>query len=89
MGKKWEYMFVRGAYVGNVLCPRYINGHDVRDPGLRAHSFYDFANQLGEQGWELISADLDNERFVFKRPKTEQEPTELRWIEPVRARVAV
>ena len=70
MDQKWEHLFIRGVYRGNTLFPEYINGEPIMDAGLRSKSFYDYANELGEQGWELLTVDKENERFAFKRRKT-------------------
>jgi hypothetical protein len=70
MDQKWEHLFIRGVYRGNTLFPAYINGEPIMDAHLRSKSFYDYANELGEQGWELLTVDKENERFAFKRRKT-------------------
>jgi hypothetical protein len=71
--QKWEYLFV-------VLKPTLSLTPDWEVGGVsgqpmatqRASSLPEFANQMGDQGWELVSI-LGNEkstpRLIFKRPK--------------------
>jgi hypothetical protein len=60
--QKWEYLEVEMAY-NRVLA---INGDEVKDwqEGTRIHAYL---NELGDQGWELIT--VDENRYLFKRPK--------------------
>lgn len=75
--QKWEYLFVRSAFAqprnrNDPLRPHFINGQELRD-WERGPTIYEFANQMGEQGWELVSFSYQGEypqpSMVFKRPK--------------------
>ena len=72
---KWEYLLVSfQEYKG--WRPRYTNGQERAD-WMNAPVIHDCANQLGEEGWELISASAgqsvyghtDRHQLYFKRPK--------------------
>lgn len=72
--QKWEYLFV--DYERNLTAtilekPYKLNGQKLTDE-IRIPNLYDFSNQLGEQGWELIIDSNPGERYgrlIFKRPK--------------------
>ena len=73
--QKWEYLFV-SAEQSDEYRVRYINGKEVPDWKV-GDNIYDFANKLGEEGWELVSAPYTASapnwatgRLIFKRPKT-------------------
>lgn len=71
--QKWEYAF---AFVvgGKVVS---VNGQKVGNIGIvfsKGPSCYDFANQLGDAGWEMVTTMVRGgitEYLVFKRPKQE------------------
>ena len=71
--KKWEYLFVDANMYpfGNKLISLYVNGEELRD--WKQGSLHLFVNNLGEDGWELVSMDHDSKydqnSFIFKRPK--------------------
>jgi hypothetical protein len=72
--QKWEYLFVNMKRKGDVWFADTINGKPIDSNNTLL--MYDYANQLGEDGWELVSApytsDADNNpkpRLIFKRPK--------------------
>lgn len=72
--QKWEYLFLITDSRKNDL-PRFLNGREIKD-WQRGLSLVEFTNQLGEQGWELVSsqphyygASVEEVRMVFKRPK--------------------
>jgi hypothetical protein len=77
--QKWEYLFVDALGDGKVLRPFCMNGQELRD-WKKGANLYDFVNQLGEQGWELIAApytpaifagtsSATNTRLIFRRQK--------------------
>lgn len=69
--QKWEYIQV-GYNSGSI----YINGDEWKDrkplPNIPTH-----LNELGEQGWELITFIVSHDDTVglavFKRPKSEKD----------------
>jgi hypothetical protein len=66
--QKWEYLEIEAAY-NRVLA---INGDEVKDwqqggPDSQGTRIHAYLNQLGDQGWELITV-VEN-RYLFKRPK--------------------
>ncbi|MHB1417507.1 MAG: hypothetical protein ACYC1C_19850 [Chloroflexota bacterium] len=60
---------MRGSTGNGAPRPAYINGQEVRDPRVYRLSVYEYANVLGEQGWEIVSSDVEGRRVVFKRGK--------------------
>jgi hypothetical protein len=61
--QKWEYLFVRS-----------INGttwkfNGIEKPDLFHKILHEVFSQLGEEGWELIYQENDND-WAFKRPKS-------------------
>ncbi len=64
--QKWEYLFV-GNNGGR---PRYVNGSEL--PGWKSNDLFTWANQRGEEGWELVSDSTQTVAYdlVFKRPKS-------------------
>ena len=74
--QKWEYMFVVPEHERDYLRPRYVNGQELPN-WKKGQTIYEYMNQLGEQGWELVSAPYTATtntgtvpRLIFKRPKT-------------------
>jgi hypothetical protein len=63
-------MFLRGAPGPGATSPAFINGQAIADPKVLRLNIYQFANVLGEQGWEVISTDVEGKRMVFKREKS-------------------
>ena len=53
--EKWEYLFVIATNEGNQWRPQYVNGQELSG-WQRGPTLYQFANQMGEQGWELVAA---------------------------------
>ncbi len=77
--QKWEYTFVLCEETQEVWRPRYVNLQELED-WENGSTMIEFSNQLGEQGWELVSSNavltttihgvqLTSLRMIFKRPK--------------------
>ena len=50
----WDYLLISFSdYHG--WRPRYINGREIQQ-WMKAPQIHDYVNQLGEDGWELVSA---------------------------------
>ena len=72
----WEYLLV-SFQEHKGWRPRYLNGREVRD-WMDAAVIHDYAGQLGDEGWELVSASAgqrmygltDVRQLYFKRPKS-------------------
>ncbi len=54
--QQWEYLFVFAAIAsgGEEFRPRFANDQEL-DDWQRGPTMYEYANQLGEWGWELFS----------------------------------
>lgn len=72
--QKWEYLFV-SADQSDGYRVRYVNGKELPE-WERGDTIYDFANKMGEEGWELVSApytssglDWATSRLIFRRSK--------------------
>ena len=82
----WEYLFVFAAITsdGGEFHPRFANDQEL-DDWQKGPTMYDYANQLGERGWELFSCSP----IVFTQsngqPFLETQPiaSDLRAIEMV------
>ena len=64
--QKWEYLFVHS----DDPWVRMVNDEEIQDK-LKV---YDFANQLGKEGWELAgyrhcNGPFHEEVLIFKRPE--------------------
>ncbi len=65
--QKWEYLHVIAWDLGKWrYVPRFVNRKEVPN-WEKGTDIFEFANQLGEQGWELVSG-TDFIHLVFKRP---------------------
>ncbi len=71
--QKWEYFFLTAEKVEGVWLPRFVNGEELAG-WLEGPSLYEFSNQHGDEGWELVNItwqakeNLTHHRLVFKRP---------------------
>jgi hypothetical protein len=56
--QKWEYLFVFTAITsdGGEFRPRFANDQELGD-WQEGPTMYDYANRLGESGWELFSCN--------------------------------
>ena len=54
--QQWEYLFVFAAIAsgGDEFRPRFANNQEL-DDWQAGPTMYDYANQLGDSGWELFS----------------------------------
>jgi hypothetical protein len=72
--QKWEYMTVRTDLATGKIKPRYLNDGEIPNWNFSQTSMTQYANQLGEQGWELVSVSGSVVKegiyyfYVFKRP---------------------
>jgi hypothetical protein len=68
--QKWEYLIVSSAYdKGNDKAKR-VNGQELQN--WKRTDLYEYINQLGEEGWELVGYSADrfaNQYMALKRPK--------------------
>lgn len=72
--QKWEYLFVGAEEAGRNIRPRYINDQEVPN-WKKGQTLFAYANEMGKQGWELVSAPYTGDhvygtkpRLIFKRP---------------------
>lgn len=74
--QQWEYLFVIVDRDSGRWRPRYENDQELPD-WYKGPTVSQYANQRGEQGWELISLTASTDRngyigdyqYVFKHPK--------------------
>ena len=73
--QQWEYLFVACQVYKDDWRPAYINGKALQNLDV-APTIYEYSNQMGKEGWELVSLDTHGEgdvtykfRLVFKRSK--------------------
>lgn len=67
---KWEYLVVLASNTGgseNRLAPQIENGQLIKN-WQKGPDIYQYMNELGNRGWELVATETVN-RYVFKRPK--------------------
>lgn len=66
---KWEYLMIGADYDGPTPKVKWVNQIEIRD-WKRGPSFMDYANRLGQQGWELVAhtASVAGGNMIFKRP---------------------
>lgn len=64
---KWEYLFVTAELFDYRFRPRFVNDAEARD-WFDGPPVSRYANQLGRQGWELVSVSHGTAmQLVFKR----------------------
>lgn len=73
--QKWEYRFVNTEWRVDAWYVLSVNGQEAGDWRVD-ETIYEYANRIGEDGWELVAApytaDVINNhrpRLIFKRPK--------------------
>ena len=69
---KWEYLQVKPNHARG-LRPQWINGQMLPD-WHKGPEFFDYLEQLGDQGWELVTVTKVSSSpgtYHFKRPKSE------------------
>ena len=69
--QKWEYLRVNTRNRRNARFVTKVNNQSARkQTGFFVHltDFDEYINQLGEEGWELVTA-VGSKEFIFKRPK--------------------
>jgi Domain of unknown function (DUF4177) len=78
--QKWEYIFIVAGRLNETWKAVIVNGRELKD-WKSGPSLYDYINDKGEEGWELVSASFspiftqtayvesDDYRLVMKRPK--------------------
>ena len=63
--QKWEYLFavaeVHAAWGEEIWRPRWVNGEELRE-WKRGPTVQQFANQLGQEGWELVQVGPGGDR---------------------------
>ncbi len=60
--RKWEYLIVSFQYHRDAWRPRYVNGEELAD-WTSGPVIHDYASQLGEEGWELVSASAGDRLY--------------------------
>ncbi len=71
--KKWEYVIIQAANTGgteNRLAAQIQNGQLI-PKWQKGPDIFEYINDLGEQGWELVATDTVM-RYVFKRRKKDK-----------------
>ena len=74
---KWEYLFVEVDEDKHVPRPATFNGEPLEN-WKKGPSIFDFSNQLGGEGWELVIAHGDEKGIlvglIFKRQRSDGVP---------------
>jgi hypothetical protein len=68
--QKWAYLFLTCEVWHGNWQPRWVQQQEL--PGWKSMPLDEYCDRLGDEGWELVSAQIDNiyYRFIFKRLKT-------------------
>jgi len=66
--QKWEYLFVGIQYEKGDYRVRFVSGQEMKG-WQKGTSFLEFANKLGEEGWEMCAFSDYYLLISFKRPK--------------------
>ena len=66
--QQWEYLFVSSDMARNARRPRRVNGEQLHN-WKQGPTMVEYANHLGEDGWELIGSSVAGFELIFKRPK--------------------
>lgn len=76
--QKWQYTFVEADSDDKYWRPRWVNDEELSD-WKKGPTLTEYANQMGEQGWELVGAPYTTwsgqyssgatARLIFKRAK--------------------
>lgn len=71
--QKWEYRFVSTTWQGDEWRVLSVNGQAIGE-WRSDETIYDYANRIGEEGWELVTAPYTSDglnnprpRLIFKR----------------------
>ena len=73
--QKWEYLFLAHYYSDgqwpNTIYKTSVNDDPKTERTQTVAEFYDFCNQLGSDGWELVGIATEGHvtQATFKRPK--------------------
>ena len=84
--QKWEYLFVFATIAGNdgEFRPRFANDEEL-DNWQKGPTMYEYANQQGENGWELLACHpiVFTQSSEQQYPETRRTSSELCAIEMV------
>jgi hypothetical protein len=80
--QKWEYLFVFSSFSGNdgEFRPRFANDEEI-DNWQKGPTMYEYANQQGANGWELLACHP----IVFTQSSEQQYPETYRTLSELRA----
>lgn len=66
--QKWEYRFVNTTWKGDNCYVLSVNGKELGDWDTN-ETIYDYANRIGEEGWELVTAPYTADGLNNPRPR--------------------
>ena len=71
--QKWEYLFVFADITsdGGEFRPRFVNDEELND-WQAGPAMYDYANRLGESGWELFSCEESRPAGELLRARSQE-----------------
>jgi len=66
---RWEYLVLRldAERSSGQNVPHFINGQEIRDWETQPKLLHDMMNELGREGWELVTTYQAVNSLVFKR----------------------